>query len=991
MNIKPAQAQETVVRFIPGTIELGPENVIGQNFTVAVVVEDIDDLAGFDIQCSWDPNYLDYVSHTATVPVESYPPPQPPSPYGGLLVTGAGILPLTDEVNATAGTYWVAFATLGAGPYFAGNGTAFVMTFEVIDQPAAGEEDVSLSLHFTAVDLAAGAGGAIPRQLFDGTLILRAPAIEYPPWPMLKVMPSTIEGIRLYNNFTVDVYLMGADGADLDPFWDVAGIDVILNFDPALIEAVNVTLDPEGAFASLWTVGLLEFTKEINNTAGTVHVAFLGYGEPHTPASGQINMFTVDFHAIFESDISPPPSTPIYLENPTAYTGEYVFDATAGLIDTSSPVNTTWHKLKPPPSDSPYQLISWEDDGDGMLSSGDQFMLNHTETGFYFDYHLDYITGTLNLTQQPFSASDELLVMDGPTQQYSPWPKTAPGTDPSVWDGFGNPYWTGTFTLTYPAVSVNYITVMPQIGAEYNLTEGIDFIVNPNGTITLLTPLDEAVINETWILGFNATDYGWPALNYICSGISSVWIDMRNGTTRFARNNGYAESPPSEWWFDPDFPFELESWWATGYMDPTASYTWPIGDETNGTIFMVNYTAPAFIYVDYDAFPDPATRYVEYYGSYADFQAALSNPVSSHWNETVPRSWRTYTVVDLADSDTSGDLTPGDYIDVIEEAGNRTYLVNAVSTDLGAQRKPWIVEENPRDPFFGVAPIVNIAGFPHPDRAYSPWYSHDYGGPLPHRIENATYTASLSEQAPVANFTFTPAQEQTVPFVLETITLNASQSYDPDGFITEYFWDFGDGTNATGIVVSHAYSTDGTFTVTLRVTDNSTLTGTYSLPIQVRPLFGVALTPDAGFAATTVCGWYFDAASVITVRWNGTAIPTVPQPLISDAYGNFTAILTLPAQTAPGVYNVTATDGNGHTAHAAFTVVDMTGPPGEQGPAGPAGPAGEDGATGPQGPAGPEGPAGEPGAAGAPELSYAAIIVAIIAILVALYTMLRKR
>jgi hypothetical protein len=168
-----------------------------------------------------------------------------------------------------------------------------------------------------------------------------------------------------------------------------------------------------------------------------------------------------------------------------------------------------------------------------------------------------------------------------------------------------------------------------------------------------------------------------------------------------------------------------------------------------------------------------------------------------------------------------------------------------------------------------------------------------------------------------------------------------------------------------------------------------------SVTITGRPT--IMLTPDAGVAATTVRGWYFDAASAITVRWNGTALSTVPQSLISDASGNFTAIITIPTQAAPGVYNVTVTDGNGHTAHATFTVVDMTGPPGEQGPEGPegpAGPAGEDGATGatgPQGPEGPEGPAGEPGAAGAPELSYAAIIVAIIAILVALYTMLRKR
>lgn len=55
------------------------------------------------------------------------------------------------------------------------------------------------------------------------------------------------------------------------------------------------------------------------------------------------------------------------------------------------------------------------------------------------------------------------------------------------------------------------------------------------------------------------------------------------------------------------------------------------------------------------------------------------------------------------------------------------------------------------------------------------------------------------------------------------IEFDASQSYDPDGYIEEYLWDFGDGTTASGQFVSHIFEEAGKYQVQLTVRDDSGL------------------------------------------------------------------------------------------------------------------------------------------------------------------------
>jgi PKD repeat protein len=111
---------------------------------------------------------------------------------------------------------------------------------------------------------------------------------------------------------------------------------------------------------------------------------------------------------------------------------------------------------------------------------------------------------------------------------------------------------------------------------------------------------------------------------------------------------------------------------------------------------------------------------------------------------------------------------------------------------------------------------------------------------IPTEIYALTCIHGAVNKTPVADFSYSPGN----PVVNQTITFNASASYDPDGFITEYEWQFDDGTNTTGEEVTHSYSSAGNYTVTLTVTDNATATNTTSKVIEVQSSSGI--TFDTG-------------------------------------------------------------------------------------------------------------------------------------------------
>ena len=65
------------------------------------------------------------------------------------------------------------------------------------------------------------------------------------------------------------------------------------------------------------------------------------------------------------------------------------------------------------------------------------------------------------------------------------------------------------------------------------------------------------------------------------------------------------------------------------------------------------------------------------------------------------------------------------------------------------------------------------------------------------------------------------------------VNFDASASYDPDGTISTYSWDFGDGDTGSGQTISHMYSTIGTYTASLTVTDNDNISNTLKQDVVI--------------------------------------------------------------------------------------------------------------------------------------------------------------
>ena len=173
---------------------------------------------------------------------------------------------------------------------------------------------------------------------------------------------------------------------------------------------------------------------------------------------------------------------------------------------------------------------------------------------------------------------------------------------------------------------------------------------------------------------------------------------------------------------------------------------------------------------------------------------------------------------------------------------------------------------------------------------------------------------------PVARFTFSPANPQ----VNQWITFDATSSFDPDGTIVSYQWDFGDGATGTGARITKRYSAPGTYTVTLTVTDNQGATDSATQQVTVAspnqpPVASFSFSPANPNPGETVS---FDASAshdpdgtIVSYSWD-----------FGDG-GSGSGVSATHVYSTAGTYTVTltVTDNAGATARVQKTI--QVGPP----------------------------------------------------------------
>ena len=124
--------------------------------------------------------------------------------------------------------------------------------------------------------------------------------------------------------------------------------------------------------------------------------------------------------------------------------------------------------------------------------------------------------------------------------------------------------------------------------------------------------------------------------------------------------------------------------------------------------------------------------------------------------------------------------------------------------------------------------------------------------------DNVTITV-LDVTKPTAIFDVNPQGPVTVG---TTLTFDASKSIDNVGIVS-YGWDFGDGTTAKGVKVTHKYTKSGTYNVTLTVKDSAGNINTTSLTVKVEES-----PPSVIYAIFIVClGALLSLLLYRIVRW----------------------------------------------------------------------------------------------------------------------------
>jgi len=170
----------------------------------------------------------------------------------------------------------------------------------------------------------------------------------------------------------------------------------------------------------------------------------------------------------------------------------------------------------------------------------------------------------------------------------------------------------------------------------------------------------------------------------------------------------------------------------------------------------------------------------------------------------------------------------------------------------------------------------------------------------------------LMSRRPVVSFTYYPFD----PFVGETVVFNASGSYDPDGTIVSYLWNFGDGTSSEGVVAAHVYAEGGTYKATLTAIDNQGLSNSATADVTVaRTTIDVQVEVGSIHFRGEIAEFYIlvsslgkrlDADINVTLYYGGIVYEDLTPSVGHIGVGLYRVPFVIPIDASPGTYALVA-------------------------------------------------------------------------------------
>jgi PKD repeat protein len=271
------------------------------------------------------------------------------------------------------------------------------------------------------------------------------------------------------------------------------------------------------------------------------------------------------------------------------------------------------------------------------------------------------------------------------------------------------------------------------------------------------------------------------------AGNHTVGLRVMNGndkSTYFTREVRVGSPPPEAGFFYvPEDPLVQRKVWfnasPSSDQDNIQQYTWKLGDGTTKT----------------------GTNITHVYEEYGEYEVRLTASGTSK-DSSVTRT----VVIDNAEPEPVVEVYPTNRTTI-----DGTVILNGTSShdpDGGSiKRYTWSLGDG-----------STVSG---------PVANHSYDSPGLYEViltvsdgidtESKKFNISVVNRPPNAAFEYSPKEEIRVS---DSITFDASNSYDPDRETLNYTWNFGDGGVRRGVIVNHTYDELGTYEVTLEVEDS---------------------------------------------------------------------------------------------------------------------------------------------------------------------------